>query len=70
MDRFDHLLNWTLKQGSHPFPGQDGGTCINRGGAGRRWLRLQADSIRRGHAGVFLAADLPLRDVFERHSQR
>ena len=29
MDRFDHLLNWTLKQGSHPFPGQDGGTCIN-----------------------------------------
>ena len=26
MDRFDHLLNWTLKQGSHPFPGQDGGT--------------------------------------------
>jgi hypothetical protein len=29
MDSFDHLLNWTLKAGSHPFPGPDGGTCIN-----------------------------------------
>jgi hypothetical protein len=29
MEGFDHVLNWTLKQGSHPFPGQDGGTCIN-----------------------------------------
>jgi hypothetical protein len=29
MDTFDHLLNWTLKRGSHPFPGKDGGTCIN-----------------------------------------
>ena len=29
MDDFDHILNWTLKVGSHPFPGQDGGTCIN-----------------------------------------
>ncbi|WP_262269131.1 hypothetical protein [Microvirga yunnanensis] len=29
MDNFDHILNWKLKQGSHPFPGQDGGTCIN-----------------------------------------
>jgi hypothetical protein len=29
MDNFDHLLNWTLKQGSHTFPGRDGGTCIN-----------------------------------------
>jgi hypothetical protein len=29
MDGFDHILNWTLKVGSHPFPGQDGGTCIN-----------------------------------------
>ncbi len=26
---FDHVLNWTLKAGSHPFPGKDGGTCIN-----------------------------------------
>jgi hypothetical protein len=22
-------MNWKLKQGSHPFPGKDGGTCIN-----------------------------------------
>ena len=29
MDTFDHLLHWTLKRGSHPFPGKDGGTCIN-----------------------------------------
>jgi hypothetical protein len=29
MDSFDHILNWKLKQGSHTFPGKDGGTCIN-----------------------------------------
>ena len=29
MGGFDHILNWTLKVGSHPFPGKDGGTCIN-----------------------------------------
>ncbi len=29
MHSFDHLLNWKLKKGSHPFPGPDGGTCIN-----------------------------------------
>ena len=29
MERFDHILNWKLKQGSHAFPGKDGGTCIN-----------------------------------------
>ena len=29
MDRFDHILNWKLKVGSHKFPGRDGGTCIN-----------------------------------------
>jgi hypothetical protein len=29
MHTFDHVLNWTLKQGSHLFPGPDGGTCIN-----------------------------------------
>ena len=29
MDTFDHVLNWQLKEGSHPFPGPDGGTCIN-----------------------------------------
>ena len=29
MDQFDHILNWTLKAGSHRFPGKDGGTCIN-----------------------------------------
>src|SRR5215207_1203702 len=29
MDGFDHILNWKLQLGSHPFPGKDGGTCIN-----------------------------------------
>lgn len=29
MDAFDHILNWKLIQGSHPFPGKDGATCIN-----------------------------------------
>jgi hypothetical protein len=29
MDSFGHILNWRLKHGSHIFPGQDGGTCIN-----------------------------------------
>jgi hypothetical protein len=29
MNNFAHILNWKLKQGSHVFPGQDGGTCIN-----------------------------------------
>jgi len=29
IDNFDHILNWKLKQGSHTFPGQDGGTCVN-----------------------------------------
>jgi len=29
MTNFDHILNWTLKRGSHAFPGPDGGTCIN-----------------------------------------
>src|SRR4051794_6850495 len=29
MDGFDHILNWKLKAGSHPFPGKHGGTCIN-----------------------------------------
>jgi len=29
MENFDHILNWKLKDGSHRFPGKDGGTCIN-----------------------------------------
>jgi hypothetical protein len=29
MDAFDHILQWKLTHGSHPFPGKDGGTCIN-----------------------------------------
>ena len=29
MDGFDHILHWKLTHGSHPFPGKNGGTCIN-----------------------------------------
>src|SRR5829696_1781748 len=29
MNGFDHILNWKLQLGSHPFPGKEGGTCIN-----------------------------------------
>jgi len=29
MQRFDSILNWKLKTGSHQFPGRHGGTCIN-----------------------------------------
>ena len=29
MNGFDHILNWKLLEGSHQFPGKDGGTCIN-----------------------------------------
>jgi hypothetical protein len=29
MDAFGHILHWKLTHGSHPFPGEDGGTCIN-----------------------------------------
>jgi len=29
METFARLLNWQLKPGSHRFPGEDGGTCIN-----------------------------------------
>src|SRR5215217_1651832 len=29
MEAFGHILNWKLREGSHPFPGKDGGTCIN-----------------------------------------
>jgi hypothetical protein len=29
MSDFDQILNWKLLAGSHPFPGPDGGTCIN-----------------------------------------
>src|SRR3954453_4272421 len=29
MADFDHILNWRRQPGSPPFPGPDGGTCIN-----------------------------------------
>ena len=50
MEGFDHILNWTLKRGSHQFPGPDGGTCINeaalvataRPSLARLWSRREA----------------------------
>ena len=29
MESFDHILHWKLIEGSHRFPGKDGGTCVN-----------------------------------------
>ena len=29
MKTFDKIINWNLLSGSHDFPGEDGGTCIN-----------------------------------------
>jgi len=45
MHTFDHLLNWQLKRGSHPFPGPDGGTCINEAAvvaAGFPYMRINS----------------------------
>jgi hypothetical protein len=45
MDHFDHILNWKLKRGSHPFPGHDGGTCINEAAivaAGFKYQRVRS----------------------------
>ena len=48
MEAFDTILNWKLKAGSHPFPGKDGGTCINEAarsdstkpvGEGAKWVK-------------------------------
>ncbi|KMO14818.1 hypothetical protein NS228_19060 [Methylobacterium indicum] len=45
---FDPILNWRLLPGSHPFPGPDGGTCINEAalvaaGLPYRAIRSSAD---------------------------
>ena len=50
MDTFDHLLNWKLKRGSHRFPGEDGGTCINE-------AALVAAGFE--HTSVHAASDMP-----------
>jgi hypothetical protein len=46
MDRFDHILNWRLKQGSHTFPGQDGGTCINEAAIVRQADLLAPEEVQ------------------------
>ncbi len=50
MDTFDHLLNWKLKRGSHRFPGEDGGTCINE-------AALVAAGFE--HTSIHAASDMP-----------
>ncbi len=50
MDTFDHLLNWKLKRGSHRFPGEDGGTCINE-------AALVAAGFE--HTSIHAATDMP-----------
>ena len=44
---FEHILNWRLLTGSHPFPGPDGGTCINEAAivaAGLPYRAIRASS--------------------------
>ena len=45
---FERILNWRLLAGSHPFPGPDGGTCVNEAavvaaGLAYRAIRSSAD---------------------------
>ena len=42
MDAFDHILHWKLTHGSHPFPGKDGGTCINEAAIVAAGFKYQA----------------------------
>ena len=64
MDGFDHILNWKLKIGSHPFPGKDGGTCINEAAIIAAGFAYQsARQERRGHAGMLLTTDLSIGDA-------
>lgn len=44
MKTFDAILNWKLLQGSHEFPGPDGGTCINEAAviaAGMQYRKIE-----------------------------
>ncbi len=66
MDGFDHILNWTLKVGSHPFPGKDGGTCINEAAIVAAGICIPARAPGRGHAGVLLAPDLSFGHAAQR----
>ena len=50
MDTFNHLLNWKLKRGSHRFPSEDGGTCINE-------AALVAAGFE--HTSIHAATDMP-----------
>jgi len=42
MDAFSHILHWKLTDGSHPFPGKDGGTCINEAAIVAAGFKYQA----------------------------
>ena len=42
MDAFSHILHWKLTHGSHPFPGKDGGTCINEAAIVAAGFKYQA----------------------------
>jgi len=47
MDNFDYILNWKLKQGSHTFPSQEGGTSINEAAIGAvRFLYRPVRSVQ------------------------
>ena len=66
MEGFDHLLNWKLKAGSHPFPGKDGGTCINEAALVAAGFAYKPIRTVDDDAGLLLASDLPLCDAAQR----
>jgi hypothetical protein len=63
---FDHILNWKLLEGSHDFPGPDGGTCINEAAivaAGFKYRRIgDADECPKCFSPPIAAYALGLND--------
>ena len=70
MDGFDHILNWKLKEGSHPFPGKDGGTCINEAALVAAGFEYRPVRRVEDMPNMLLAPDLPSGDAVERHGER
>ena len=65
MDGFDHILNWKLQLGSHPFPGKEGGTCINEAAIVAAGFAYQPVRRVEDNARMLLAPDLQARDAAE-----
>ena len=69
METFDHLLYWTLKVGTHRFPGPDGGTCINEAALVAAGFPYRPIRTVEQMPDCYLAANLPPRALAERYGQ-